>query len=109
MNPSKLNKRITIQKKVGSKPLEDDQYTDFKKVWAGVSNIHGKESIDAQKVNPYISKKVTIRYIKDLDPSINKFTNEDYRVVYNNQIYNILYIDNIREENRYMELLLEVI
>lgn len=108
MNPGKLNKNIIIQKKQSTKPLEDDTFLDYKKVWANVKNIYGKEFIEAQKVNPNISKKVIIRYIRELDPSLNKNTSKDYKVKYKNQTYNILYIDNIQEKNRYMELLLEV-
>lgn len=108
MDVGKLNKKIIIQKKQSTKRLEDDVYLDYKKVWADVKNIYGKEFIEAQKVNPNISKKIIIRYIKELDPSLNKNTGKDYKVKYKNQTYNILYIDNIHEKNSYMELLLEV-
>lgn len=109
INPGKLNKRVIIQKEVSSNPLDDTEYIDYKKVWASISNIHGKEFLEAQRVNPKISKKVTVRYIKELDPSINKNSCKDYKVKYKDQVYNILYIDNIKEENKYMELLLEII
>lgn len=109
MDFSELNKKVIIQKKVSSNPLEDTTYIDYKKIWANVRNLHGKERLEAQKINPNIDKKIIIRYVKELDPSLNKHSSKDYRVKYKNQIYNILYIDNIKEENRYMELMLEII
>lgn len=108
MNVGKLNKRITIQKKLPSSALKDDEYEDFKTVWSNIINIHGKEFIEAQKLNSNISKKIVIRYIKDLDSSININASKDYRIAYKGNFYNILYIDNIKEECRYMEMMLEV-
>lgn len=104
----KLNKRITIQTEKDMGPLKNKEYEDFKTVWASISNLHGKEFIEAQKVNPNITKKITIRYIKQLDPSININASKCFRVLYKSNTYNILYIDNVKEENRYMELMLEV-
>ena len=103
----KLNKRVTIQKIKDAGPLKNKQYENYKTVWASISNLHGKEFIEAQKVSPKISKKIIIRYFKCLDPSININASTEFTVLYKGNIYNILYIDNIKEENKYMELLLE--
>lgn len=108
METKDLNKRITIQRKINNGALEDDTYEDYKSVWSNIKNLHGKEFLNAQSINPNISKKVTIRYIKDLDPSLDKEVSKVFRVKYKNNYYNILYSDNIREENRFLELMLEV-
>ena len=108
MNIGELKHRITIQKRAEKKPLEDTTYTDFKTVWAKVSNLYGKEFIEAQKVEANISKKLIIRYIKDLDMSINPNACKDFIINYKGISYNILYIDNIKEQNKFMELMLEV-
>ena len=109
MNIGEFKHKVTIQRKINNNnPLEDMTFEDFKTVWAKVNNLFGKEFIEAQKVNPNISKKIIIRYIKDLDMSINPNTCKDYKVSYKGISYNILYIDNIKEENKFMELMVEV-
>ncbi len=109
MNIGEFKHRITIQRKINNNnPLEDMTFEDFKTVWAKVNNLYGKEFIEAQKVKHNISKKIIIRYIKDLDMSFNPNTCKDYKVSYKGISYNILYIDNIKEQNKFMELMLEV-
>ena len=109
MNIGELNHRITILKKANKKPLEDTTYENFKTVWTKVSNLYGKEFIEAQKVEANISKKFIIRYIKDLDPSINSNTCKDFIITYRGISYNVLYIDNIKEQNKLMEVMAGVL
>ena len=109
MNIGELKHRITIQKRAEKKPLEDTTYTDFKTVWAKVSNLYGKEFIEAQKVEANISKKLIIRYIKDLDMSINPNACKDFIINYKGISYNILYIDNIKEQNKFMEIMVGIL
>jgi SPP1 family predicted phage head-tail adaptor len=109
VNIGELKHRVTIQKKAEKKPLEDTTYTDFKTVWAKVSNLYGKEFIEAQKVEANISKKLIIRYIKDLDMSLNPNACKDFIITYKGISYNILYIDNIKEQNKFMEIMAGVL
>ena len=109
MNIGELKHRITIQKRAEKKPLEDTTYTDFKTVWAKVSNLYGKEFIEAQKVEANISKKFIIRYIKDLDMSLNPNACKDFIITYKGISYNILYIDNIKEQNKFMEIMVGIL
>ena len=109
MNIGDLKHRITIQQKVDKKPLEDVTYIDFKTVWAKISNLYGKEFIEAQKLEANISKKFIIRYIKDLDMSINPNTCKDFIISYKGISYNILYIDNIKEQNKFMEIMVGIL
>ena len=109
MNIGELKHRITIQKKVTGGPLEDTTYTDFKTAWCKVSNLYGKEFIEAQKVEANISKKFIARYIKDLDMSINPDACEDFIINYKGISYNILYIDNIKEQNKFMEIMVGIL
>ena len=108
VNIGELNHKITIQKRLNNKPLENSNYEDFRRPWAKISNLHGKEFIEAQAINPKISKKFIIRYIKDLDMSFNPNACKDFRILYKCCTYNILYIDNIREQNKFMEIMVEV-
>ncbi|MCU5977962.1 phage head closure protein [Clostridioides difficile] len=110
MNVGNLNKRITIQIREERKDENGftiNEWLDFKTVYSSIKNLYGKEFLQAQALNSKASKKIKIRYIKELDNSINKDSSIEYRVVYKNIIYNILYIDNINEANKYMEIMLE--
>lgn len=109
MNIGELKHKVTIQKKVTGGPLEDTTYTDFKTVWTKINNLYGKEFIEAQKVEANISKKFIIRYIKDLDPSINPNACKDFIITYRGISYDILYIDNIKEQNKFMEIMVGIL
>ena len=109
MNIGELNHRITILKKDNKKPLEDTTYENFKTVWAKINNLYGKEFIEAQKVEANESKKFIIRYIKDLDMSINPNACKDFIISYKGISYNILYIDNIKEQNKFMEIMVGIL
>ena len=109
MNIGELNHRITILKKVTGGPLEDTTYEDFKTAWAKVNNLYGKEFIEAQKVEANISKKFVIRHIKDLDMSLNPNACKDFIISYKGVSYNILYIDNIKEQNKFMEIMVGIL
>ena len=109
MNIGELNHRITILKKVTGGPLEDTTYENFKTVWAKINNLYGKEFIEAQKVEANMSKKFIIRYIKELDMSINPNACKDFIISYKGVPYNILYIDNIKEQNKFMEIMVGIL
>ena len=50
------------------------------------------------------SKKVTIRYPKHLE-DFNSEDSNRYRLKYNNNIYNIISMSDIMEENKYLEMI----
>ena len=108
MNPGKLNKRVTIQKIKDNGPLQNSSHSDYKTVWANISNVSGKEFIGAQSVRPYISKILTTRYIKELDPAFNINSSKEFNLKYQSLVYNIIHIDNVDEQNRFLKLLVEV-
>lgn len=104
----KLNSKITIQRKVDAQnTFEDTIWEDYKDVWGNIKNINGKEYYQAMQTIPNANKKVIIRYKEEFDQSINPQVTKDYRVKYKDNFYNIRYADNIKEENRYIEFLLE--
>lgn len=109
MDFSNLNKKIIIQQIIDKSPIKNKIYKNYKTVWAKITNLHGKEFLEAQSINPNISKKTIIRYRKELDSSLDKDISKKYRIKYKNNYYDILYSDNIREENTFLELMLKVI
>ena len=110
MNPGELNRRITILKRsifTDDNGFETEEWIDYKTVWAKVRNLNGRELFQAQQVHSKASKKVIIRYLNDLDGSLNPNVSLEYKIKYKNNNYNLIYSDNIQEKNSFIELLLE--
>ncbi|MGL5712579.1 MAG: phage head closure protein [Paraclostridium sp.] len=109
MDPGQLNKIIKIEKRTvnQSSGFEVEDWNYFKSAWASIKNINGNEYFLAQQARSKATKKVRIRYIKELDQSLNQDVSLEYRVLYEGSRYNILYSDNIKEQKRFLELLLE--
>jgi SPP1 family predicted phage head-tail adaptor len=99
MEISALNKRITIQElktTINENGFEVEDWIDFKTVWAGVSNLHGREYFEAAAVQMESTVKFTIRYLAEIDTSM--------RILFKGRYYNITSIDNIKYKNRFIEI-----
>ena len=99
MKPGDLNKRITIQKPItttNERGFEIETWEDFKTVWAAVSNLHGREYFAAAAVQAENTVKFTIRYLEGLNTTM--------RILFQGKQYNITSIDNIKYQNRYIEI-----
>lgn len=99
MEIASLNKRITIQElklSINENGFEIEELIDYKRVWAGVSNLHGREYFDAAAIQMENTVKFTIRYLPGIDTSM--------RIVFQDKNYNITSIDNIKYGNRFMEI-----
>lgn len=99
MNIESLNKRITIQKftlTINENGFEEEDWVDYKTIWSAVSNLFGREYFSAMAVQAEKTIKFTIRYTKDIDESM--------RIVFQNKIYNITFIDNVKYDNIYLEI-----
>jgi len=94
-----LRHRITFQKlttSVNENGFEVETWEDFKTVWAAVSNLHGREYFAAAAVQAENTVKFTIRYLTGLDTTM--------RILFRGKQYNITAIDNIKYQNRYLEI-----
>jgi SPP1 family predicted phage head-tail adaptor len=99
MNPGDLRHRITLQKlttTTNPNGFEVQTWEDFKTVWAKVTNLHGREYFAAAAVQAENTVKFTIRYLEGIDPSM--------RILFRRKQYNITAIDNIKYQNRIMEI-----
>jgi SPP1 family predicted phage head-tail adaptor len=99
MEIGKMNKRITFKTYSETENELGDSistWMDYKTVWASVSNLHGREYFTAMQVQAENTVKFTIRYCKDINTSM--------KIVFNNQIYDIKFIDNIKYGNKFMEI-----
>lgn len=99
MNPGKLNRKINILKpdqiSDGAGGYEDS-FVPVKTVWGSVKSIFGRERMEAMQVQAEVTHKITIRYTEDV--------NRSHVVSFNGTKYNIQYIININEENKFLEL-----
>ncbi len=99
MEIGELRHRVTIQKLttgINENGFEVRTWKDYKTVWAAASNLHGREYYAAATVQAENTVKFTIRYLEGLDTTM--------RVLFQGRQYNITSIDNIKYQNRYMEI-----
>ncbi|MBW8382217.1 MAG: phage head closure protein [Youngiibacter sp.] len=99
MTIGEMRHRIKIQRiaiTTNENGYEVESHEVVKTVWAKVSNLHGKEFFAAKAVQSDNTVKFTIRYISGLDQSM--------QILFQEKIYNITSIDNIRYRNEYIEI-----
>lgn len=105
-----LNKRIIIQKYThgtDDSGFPVDKWDDYKPVWAGMTSLSGREYFAAAAVNAEKTIKIKIRYIKELDETINEYginTTKTFRVKYKNSELDIIFINDVLLLHEFMEL-----
>lgn len=100
VNIGALRNRITLQKNVRTQNengFEVDGIENITTVWAKVQNLHGKEYFEAKAVQEENTVKFTIRYQEGIDQSM--------QILFQGKAYEITAIDNIKYQNRYIEIL----
>lgn len=99
MKSEELKHRITLQTflaTVNDNGFEVEAWVDFKTVWAGVTNLHGREYFEAAAVKAENTVKFTIRYVPSIEPTM--------RILFKGKQYNITSIDNIKYANKFIEI-----
>jgi SPP1 family predicted phage head-tail adaptor len=94
-----LRHRITFQKHtttINENGFEVETWEDYRTVWAAASNLHGREYYAAAAVQAENTVKFTIRYLTGLDTTM--------RILFRGKQYNITAIDNIKYQNRFIEI-----
>ncbi|WMJ81970.1 phage head closure protein [Clostridium sp. MB40-C1] len=102
-----LDKRIIIQKNStvqNENGFDIEEWKDYKPVWAKKNNLFGKEYFAAKAINAENTVEFEIRYSKELEPLLEKDGTKLYRILYKNRPFDIIYVDNIREENRWLKI-----
>jgi SPP1 family predicted phage head-tail adaptor len=100
MNPGRLNKRITLQKKGFVRDAESntkDSWVDSATVWAAVEPLRGREYYAAAAASAESLVRFRLRYRKDVTA--------DMRVKYDNRIFE-LNSPPIDPEERHKELIM---
>lgn len=95
------NRYITIEKQEN---VQDENgvfnkgWMPFIHVWANMQNLHGREYFTARQVNAQDTTKFIIRWMPGIEIT------EDMRIRFENKIYDINSIDNIRYQNEVIEI-----
>jgi SPP1 family predicted phage head-tail adaptor len=99
MGIGELKHRITFLKptsSVNDNGFETEGFVKIKTVWAAISNLSGREYYAAAAIQKEKTVKFRIRAIKDID--------EKMMISFGGRQYNITSIDNMKYENRHMEI-----
>lgn len=99
MRTEELKHKITFQKLTSTtneNGFEVEVWGDYSTVWAGVSNLIGREYFAAAAVQAEKTVKFTIRYLQGIT--------DDMRILFEDKQYNITFIDNIKYRNKYIEI-----
>lgn len=89
-----IEHKIQVEDKYKNKK---DEWVSYCKPYSKVTDMGGKESYSAMGENNKLKTKFGIRYRNDL--------NTDMRIVFNNRIYNILFVDNLDYKKRWLILI----
>lgn len=95
-----LNHRIKLEQLLVEKDNLEQEIETWQlayEVWADIKPLSGKEYFKARQTKSDIMVQVTIRY----RPQIHNHM----RMLFNNQIYEIVSVINVNQENRYLQLL----
>ena len=112
VNISELNKRIEIQNftiTTNENDFDEEEWTTFTTRWAKKVSLSGGEFWSAKAVNSEEVVKFIIRYSKNLDVLFSKNAKLKYRIKRKDIVYNLIFANNIREKNEWIELKCEEI
>ncbi len=99
MKIGEFKHRIIIVKPVietNENGFEVETYETYKTLWAKAINLHGKEYFEAAAVQKERTVKFIFRAVKGID--------ETMKIDFSGKLYDITFIDNIKYENKYMEV-----
>lgn len=99
MRIGEFKHRISIKKpviEINENGFEVETYENYKTLWAKIANLHGKEYFEAASVQKEKTIKFTFRAVEGID--------ETMKIEFDGKLYDIAFIDNIKYENKYMEI-----
>ena len=99
MNPGEFDRRIELQKATKTQQENNELYSSWAehgKRWAKVEFVSENEVLEDEALSVYSQAKFTIRY--------ERINETDYRVKYDNKMYNINSIVPVEGRKSYIEL-----
>lgn len=106
INSGEFKHNIEIQRKINGVDEDNIPISDWPtllNVKAKIKNISGYEKIIAQADATIDNKRFYIRYKRGLDLSSKD------RIIYNQKTYNITYVSDIEDLNKYYEIVCELV
>lgn len=107
MNPGKLNKRIVIKRFkeitdgaggfINDKDIHGPAWEKVCETWANITPVSAREFVQAASLQVALTHKIAIRYRDDIDRAMI--------VVYNGKRLNIQHVINVKEQNRFLEMM----
>jgi len=107
INVSNMNNRITIQKRTIDivKSIKKEIWTDYYSCWAELLDLIGQEKYSAYSVKLENSIKFKCRMCNDLKELI--VNTKEYRVMWNDNPYNLIFVDSMNGSKTEMILQVE--
>jgi SPP1 family predicted phage head-tail adaptor len=102
IDPGKLNRRISIQKKTGTFDgygQVDLVWVDVAQVWANIKPITARSKLRMKAVESSLTSTVAIRYDRNLLP-VN--IADDWRIVYDGRIMKINAAQDLDDARRFI-------
>jgi len=100
VNSGKLRHKVEIQLSIDTRDefgaVSGQTWHPFCYMWASIEPLSGREYFAAAQAQSEVSHKITMRYKSGIKPH--------YRILWNDRVFDILSILNIREENRELVL-----
>ena len=105
-----LNEKIEILYLSEKTALTSPKLNHFKTVWADIKAYNYKTNVSevADRRSFPVRKRMVIRYLSELDPKEGTNLNK-YQIRYKNRDYKIIGIEDLDEQSKLLELLLEAI
>lgn len=86
----------TVVTVINENGFETEEVQEYTRVWAEVTNLHGKEYFAAKAVQEENTVKFTIRFLNGIDQKM--------QISFQDKLYNITSIDHIKYKKNYMEI-----
>ena len=99
MSIGKMRFEVELQKPTNTRDAGGgitEEYTTLSNLYAGIETTRGNETLRQGQVQEKTTHIFTIRYRRDIGTN--------YRIRYDSDNYNIKFIKNIDNRNRYLEL-----
>lgn len=100
--------RIMIQRNSFTKDEVGNQkniWTNYYSCWAYINNLSGREYWEAAQVNQETSLYFIVRYCSELKTMDSTL----YRIVFQDEIYNITFVDFMQYKNKFLKLRAELV
>ena len=104
IDPGEFKHPIELQelKLVKINNIASEKWVSLIKTKAKIINVSGKEVQTTKSIDSEYTKRFVIRYPRGLN--IDFEDSKKYRVLYKNNTYDITYLSNIQDLNKYLEI-----